>query len=325
MFLLGQGTLSSLIKAADEVDFAILVMTSDDVTTSRGKTQSVPRDNVLFELGLFMGVLGPARTFFIFNKKEDIRRANDLDGVTGGVYELDTSGKKVTPQKIKEKLDPVARKIMDAVSIRGLLRHPADQNARGILEHLRQAYRVEHRVFDSHFRSWIEESLTISQKWAGGELCVAHAYNDVLLNVYRYARKEIVSTSVPEYRSVWNSDEGDLILKTQCANKTARSTRIFIFRDRKSITSQDKAIFRKQLKHRIRVQIHLASTKAFFAPSLENDWTIVDGGKVVGLTKRLENEKGEANWYFFNQAMGSKYASLSKQLLATTQDAKDFL
>jgi hypothetical protein len=113
-------------------------------------------------------------------------------------------------------------------------------------------------------------------------------------------------------------------LKAQSANKVAKSTRIFIFSDKGSITAEDKRIFRAQIKHRIRVRIHLASTRVF-APTLDNDWTVVDGGKVVGLTKRLDNNQGEATWYFFNQVVGSKYASLSKDLMSATLDVKEFL
>src|SRR5688572_13507049 len=65
VFGLGQGTLEALIKAAEEYDFAVLVLTPDDVTTSRGSVENSPRDNVLFELGLFMGRLGRDRTFII--------------------------------------------------------------------------------------------------------------------------------------------------------------------------------------------------------------------------------------------------------------------
>jgi len=46
-------------------DFAALVLTADDLTASRQVVSLGPRDNVLFELGLFMGRLGRSRTFVI--------------------------------------------------------------------------------------------------------------------------------------------------------------------------------------------------------------------------------------------------------------------
>src|ERR1039458_2888109 len=55
---LSQTTIEALTKAASTYDFAILVATPDDVSESRGTRQVCPRDNVLFETGLFVGTLG---------------------------------------------------------------------------------------------------------------------------------------------------------------------------------------------------------------------------------------------------------------------------
>src|SRR5205814_2018115 len=46
-----------------------------------------PRDNVLFELGLFMGRLGRARTFLVHQSGVNIKIPTDLSGVTAAVYE----------------------------------------------------------------------------------------------------------------------------------------------------------------------------------------------------------------------------------------------
>src|SRR5260370_6782552 len=62
VFGLSGGTLETLVDKADEFDFAALVVTPDDMTHSRGKDQPSPRDNVLLELGLFMGKIGRMRT-----------------------------------------------------------------------------------------------------------------------------------------------------------------------------------------------------------------------------------------------------------------------
>ena len=56
-FGLGTGTLASLVNIPKVYECGVLVLTPDDVTTKRGATGNTPRDNVLFELGLFMGAL----------------------------------------------------------------------------------------------------------------------------------------------------------------------------------------------------------------------------------------------------------------------------
>jgi predicted nucleotide-binding protein len=54
VFGLSQGTLESLIKTTRSADFAILLVTADD---QPGERQTrVLRDNIIFEIGLFMGL-----------------------------------------------------------------------------------------------------------------------------------------------------------------------------------------------------------------------------------------------------------------------------
>jgi predicted nucleotide-binding protein len=65
VFGLSGGTLETLVDALDDYDFATLVLTADDLIEKRDLTGRAPRDNVLFELGLFMGALGRRRTFIV--------------------------------------------------------------------------------------------------------------------------------------------------------------------------------------------------------------------------------------------------------------------
>src|SRR5215475_14396588 len=66
----GTTTLGRLLELAHEVDFAAFAFAQDDWTTvsppasaPTGSGQASPRDNVVFEAGLFGGVLGMSRTF----------------------------------------------------------------------------------------------------------------------------------------------------------------------------------------------------------------------------------------------------------------------
>ena len=73
--------IESLEKASQEADFAVLVVTPDDITISRNKKKSAPRDNVVFELGLFMGCLGRTRCFIVNEERSDLKLPTDLLGV----------------------------------------------------------------------------------------------------------------------------------------------------------------------------------------------------------------------------------------------------
>lgn len=82
VFGLGQGTLESLVGMLERFDFAVLVVTPDDVVASREIHSQAPRDNIMFELGLFMGRLGQARTFVVCSNAHDLKLPSDLAGVT---------------------------------------------------------------------------------------------------------------------------------------------------------------------------------------------------------------------------------------------------
>ncbi len=61
----GQFVLESLLQLVPSFDFAVLVFGLDDLVTTRGLQYDAPRDNVVFELGLFMSNLERHRTFAI--------------------------------------------------------------------------------------------------------------------------------------------------------------------------------------------------------------------------------------------------------------------
>lgn len=92
VFGLSEGTLESLVHAVDRFDFAILVLTPDDVITSRDIMSTGPRDNVLFELGMFMGSLGRERTFIVYDRTAKVRLPSDLAGVSAATFEPHSSG-----------------------------------------------------------------------------------------------------------------------------------------------------------------------------------------------------------------------------------------
>ncbi|MGA8805956.1 MAG: TIR domain-containing protein, partial [Solirubrobacterales bacterium] len=63
----GRSTLDRLVELSREVDFAAFVFAQDDWTTTDASEsgEASPRDNVVFEAGLFGGALGIRRTFIL--------------------------------------------------------------------------------------------------------------------------------------------------------------------------------------------------------------------------------------------------------------------
>lgn len=74
--------LDDLLKTVNESDFAVFVFSPDDEVVSRGQDYSAPRDNTIFELGLFMGKLERSRTFIVKEHNTDVKIPTDLLGIT---------------------------------------------------------------------------------------------------------------------------------------------------------------------------------------------------------------------------------------------------
>jgi predicted nucleotide-binding protein with TIR-like domain/nucleotide-binding STING sensor domain-containing protein len=78
--------LGSLLNSASFYDFGIAILTPDDVQRARqpapfslrGRRQRAPRDNVIFEAGLFLGRLGVGHSFVVLHKEAKL--PTDLAG-----------------------------------------------------------------------------------------------------------------------------------------------------------------------------------------------------------------------------------------------------
>lgn len=87
VFKLSSTALDDLITALDDFDFGIFVFKPDDLIQMRNETFNIVRDNVVFELGLFIGKLGKKRVFFVTpDESQDFHLPTDLLGVISGKY-----------------------------------------------------------------------------------------------------------------------------------------------------------------------------------------------------------------------------------------------
>ena len=112
----GVSTLERLLELTREVDFAVFIFAQDDWTSVAPATaddskagQASPRDNVVFEAGLFGGVLGMRRTFILH--ANGAKLPTDLLGLTSVRYSGEASPAEVRTinQKIRAAVEDQGR------------------------------------------------------------------------------------------------------------------------------------------------------------------------------------------------------------------------
>lgn len=86
-FNLTQNTIDPLVKMAESVDFAIFIFTPDDIANIREQQKHISRDNVVFELGLFVGTLGKERCFIVKPRDIELHLPTDLLGLNPADYD----------------------------------------------------------------------------------------------------------------------------------------------------------------------------------------------------------------------------------------------
>lgn len=101
IFSLSSSNLESLYQASQQMDYAILILGPEDKLESRDNFYLSPRDNLVFELGLFMGAIGPDRTIFIAPRDSDFKIPSDLDGITHIKVECKKENKEIPESEIK--------------------------------------------------------------------------------------------------------------------------------------------------------------------------------------------------------------------------------
>jgi predicted nucleotide-binding protein len=100
VFFAGGYTLEALEKAVTQSDFAVAIAQPDDVVRSRKSQRPSVRDNVIFELGLFMGHLSRHRAVLLHPRMKDLKLPSDLQGLTLVSYEnnkLEELSARLTP------------------------------------------------------------------------------------------------------------------------------------------------------------------------------------------------------------------------------------
>ena len=109
VFILSTTSLLALLEATRKFDFAIMIYAADDALKKRNIEKAAPRDNVIFESGLFMGALGLDRTYLVYCVDDNLHIPSDLSGLTFAPFRRRHDG------NLQAALTPVSVKIREAI------------------------------------------------------------------------------------------------------------------------------------------------------------------------------------------------------------------
>jgi hypothetical protein len=110
------------MNVLEQFDFAVMVLSPDDLIETRGQSYASPRDNVLFELGLFMGKIGRSRVFIVHEEDANVKLPSDLAGITLSPYRR--------RENLSAALSPTCTPIIKAIRSLGFSEQRTQQHIR---------------------------------------------------------------------------------------------------------------------------------------------------------------------------------------------------
>jgi len=105
----GHHVCDALLDQVRRSDFAVFHASADDKTWSRKDLFEAPRDNVILELGMFLGALGRERCFLLTPRGSSVKIPSDLLGITALSYDAPSDA-----TLLQSKLGPAVQSIRDA-------------------------------------------------------------------------------------------------------------------------------------------------------------------------------------------------------------------
>ena len=126
IFELSKFAIESLVLAVNRFDFGIFIFGADDVIRLRGIEYPAARDNVIFELGLFIGGLGRERSFLLVPKGyNDFHLPSDLLGLTWAAFDPNREDK-----NLRAAVAPACNKISKLIQLHGPKKRKPDNGPR---------------------------------------------------------------------------------------------------------------------------------------------------------------------------------------------------
>ncbi len=291
---------------------------------------SSAHDFVAFAIGIAMGVLGPERVLILQNRSDPAGALQMTGAVTVGYdpppdrHDLATlrAATSVACSELRSALRRVRARVSqlscadDKDQLCALASHPLSDRLRGIINNTRRAMLVDHAAFRSEVEFRLDRWRADTSTWSHGTFIVGKNYGTFLKAVYSQARHSVFSTSVPEYRDVWTSSFGRELLGVHKNNTAAKIVRVFVYNRRSDVADDDHQIFAEQEAAGVEVLLYFDQEDELFLfpANLGRDWTVVDDGRVIGVTRQM-GEALEAKWYFDDDDQSGQFRGYMRRLV----------
>lgn len=130
-FKLSSQSVDDLVKKSSAIDFAVFAFTPDDVSKIRSHEEVDARDNVVFELGLFIGAIGKERCYIVKPRGVDMHLPSDLLGMNAADYATDRPD-----ADIASALNYACKLVKDRISELGAIARSPFARADGAARHV---------------------------------------------------------------------------------------------------------------------------------------------------------------------------------------------
>lgn len=115
-FTVGASFVDELLRNLAESDFGIFVFHPDDELKIRELKTAATRDNVVLELGMFLGKLGKEKSFIVSPSGVDLRLPTDLAGITVATYDMERVKKDEAREELVSACDDIKRAIRKQIA-----------------------------------------------------------------------------------------------------------------------------------------------------------------------------------------------------------------
>jgi hypothetical protein len=146
--------LDDLIRISGEYDFGVFVFSFEDIVKIRDQEYRSTRDNVVFELGIFIGKLGKERTFLVTPETQNnFHLPTDLIGLTYLTFDSER-----TDGNLQAALGSACTRIIDRIrkiTASALLIKEREEESDNLLKIIRRIVELHQVAYsDVHINDW---------------------------------------------------------------------------------------------------------------------------------------------------------------------------